>query len=143
MGRIKMGKSKGPHLRYRTRENKTIESYQAHYGKEGMDHLREHPIQAQVTKEFIWLFNQSVSTDSEKYIKKMGNWCKAHPNRAVEYLFDTAMSMATKMDIIDVEKKVEVLMFFIRKFDIGFLMSRHSMQSRLSKLRRDDAELIS
>ena len=133
-----MGKSKGPHVRYKTRNNKTIESYKAHFGKEGLDYLKDHPIQAQVAREFTWLFSKSMSDDSEKYIKKMGNWCRAHPDRAVEYFFDTAMYMSSRMDIIDTEKKVDVLMFFIRKFDVEFLMSRHSMQSRLSNLRGRD-----
>lgn len=141
MGRMQMGKSKGPHVRHRTRENQTIKSYRDHFGKEGLDYLEQHPIQAQVVKEFTWLFSKSVSDDSGKYIKKMGNWCNAHPDRAVEYLFDTAMNIAVKMGITGV-KRVEVLMFFISKFDVGFLMSRYSMQSRLSKLREDDTELV-
>ena len=136
---MQMGKSKGPHVRNKTRNNKTIESYRNHFGQEGLDHLEKHPIKAQVTKEFTWLFTKSMGEDSEKHIKKMGNWCRAHPNRAVEYLFDTAMHMSLKMDITDTEKKVDVLMFFIRKFDVEFLLSRYSMQWRLSNLRgRDD-----
>ena len=136
-----MGRSKGPHVRCKSRMNKTIESYRDHYGREGLEYLETHPIQAQVAKEFTWLFSKAMSDDSGKYVKKMGNWCRAHPDRASEYLFDTAMYMASRMDIITKEKRVEVLMFFIRKFDVGFLMSRYSMLSRLSELRgHDDGE---
>ncbi len=134
-----MGKSKGPHVRHKTQGNKTIKAYRDHYGKEGMDYLEKHPIKAQVVKEFIWLFSKSMEEGcSEKYIKKMGNWCRAHPDQAVGYLFDTAMRTALDMDITDVEKKIDVLVFFIRKFDAGFLMSKYSMQSRLSELRGRD-----
>ena len=133
-----MGKSKGPHVRHKTRNNKTIESYNAHYGKEGLEYLKNHPIQAQVTKEFIWLFSKSVTDDSGKYIKKMGNWCKAHPDHAVNYIFDTAIGLAVKMNINDTEKKIDIVMYYIRKFDVEFLMSSYSMQSRLSDLRGRD-----
>lgn len=134
-----MGKSKGPHMRNKKQGNKTIESYRDHYGKEGLDHLEEHPIKAQVVKEFIWLFSKSMEEGcSEKYIKKMGNWCFAHPDQAVGYLFDTTMRIASEMDITDVEKKLDVLWFFIKKFDVGFLLSKYSMQSRLSELRGRD-----
>lgn len=136
-----MGKSKGPHVRHKTRDNKTIETYRDHHGKEGLDHLKEHPIKAQVTKEFIWLFSKSTEEGcSEKYIKKMGNWCRVHPDQAVEYLFDTSVRIASEMDITDAEEKIDMLAFFIRKFDVEFLLSRYSMQSRLSELRGRDNE---
>lgn len=126
-------------MRNKTQGNKMIETYRDHYGKEGLDYLEKNPIKAQVVKEFIWLFSKSMEEGcSEKYIKKMGNWCRAHPDLAIEYLFDTSMRVSSEMDITDAEKKIDVLVFLIRKFGVEFLLSKYSMQSRLSNLRGRD-----
>lgn len=124
----------GPYKRFKTEGNQTIQNLQK-FNNPLI--LREHfsdpnnRIQAQVPKEFMWLYSNWVKTkdtpENKKWEKKMDNWTRAHPENAIDYLLETSSHVAKVMDM-DIK---DVLFFFIKDMKIEHLVHRPSFQHKM------------